>query len=438
MNKISISLILLFHICGCKKSELSVQPVTINPVTNPTTTPIVEKKNIDIIWAKSYGGNDEDYPSKMVYAKNGNIVIGGFSHSASGSGNKESDDRNACWIIQVDKEGKKVFDRSYDLVTVTDAGNDRFEKKLRIATTKDDGFIIASKVSYSMVVRKIDKNGKELWNFRTDYLEDGYDINLTDIIENNNGEILLLSSKSYALNDPSVYDVLICLSSDGQRLWNKRYYGKNRLQSKAIFQQSNGDLIIISENKKWIQEANGLELSGEPQEFWVYKTDFKGKIIFTKNVLSGTKDFELNLVNSSIDKQGNIISIINFVNRLDTPTNYSILCKVSSEGELINQKRLDKRTISFRNTLTLSNTNLLLYGSTEKPENFWIRSMTNNYSTNWEKEIGGIEEDTIMDIIEVDDFIYILGRSNSYPVTGNAKIGNFLNYDYRLVKAKIL
>jgi hypothetical protein len=429
MKKISILLLFLFW--GCKQPEQSVQPVTVNPTTNP----IIEKNNIDIIWAKSFGGDDEDYPSSMIYTKNGNILIGGFSSSASGSGSKEADNKNECWIIQVDKDGKKVFDRTYDLRSY--GGNSRFENKVRIATTKDDGFIIAGKISYSVVLRKIDNNGNETWSFQTDYLEDGYDISLTDVVENSNGEILLLGTTSNAFYQ-SVYDIIICLNPDGQRLWNKKYYGKNRLQSKAIFQQLNGDLIIVSENKRWIQEANGLELSGDPQEFWVYKIDSKGKVIFIKNVLSGTKDFELNIVNSSIDKQGNIISIINFINRLDTPSNYTILYKINSEGEFINQKRLNKTDVNFRNSITLANKDILLYGSIHDPTNFWFRDLTDSYSTNWEKEIGGIEEDAIVDLIEVDGYIYMLGRSNSYPVTGNSKKGNFINYDYRLIKAKIL
>lgn len=197
-------------------------------------------------------------------------------------------------------------------------------------------------------------------------------------------------------------------------------------------------MIIISENKKWIKEDNGLELSGEPKEFWVYKIDSKGKIIYTKNVLSGTNEFELNLVNSSIDKQGNIISIINFVNRLDTPLNYTILCKINSEGELINQKRLDKKGVNYKNSITLTNKDILLYGSFNDPTNFWFRDLSENYLTNWEKEIGGIEEDTMMDLMEIDGYIYMLGRSNSYPITGNSKKGSFTNYDYRLIKAKII
>lgn len=431
MKKVLIFSNLLISFIGCKQPEQVVQPVTVNPVT----VPIIEKKNINIIWAKSFGGDHEDYPSKMIYTKSGNIVIAGFASSASGSGNKEADNKNECWIIQVDKDGKKVFDKSYDFRS--DIGFNRFEKKVGIITTKDDGFIIASNDIYSVLLIKIDGKGNKIWSFETDYLGDGFDIGLTDIIENNNGEILLLGTTSNAYYQ-SVRDVLICLNSSGQRLWNKSYYGKNRLQSKAIFQQPNGDFIIISENKNWIKEDNGLELSGDPKEFWVYKIDSKGKVIFTKNVLSGTKDFELNIVNSSIDKQGNIISIINFVNRLDTPLNYTILCKVNSDGELINQKRLDKKGVNYKNSITLTNKDILLYGSINDPTNFWLRNLSENYLTNWEKEIGGIEEDTMMDLMEIDGYIYMLGRSNSYPITGNSKKGSFTNYDYRLIKAKII
>ncbi len=74
----------------------------------------------NILWDRTYGGINSDAPHGIVPTLDGNYIIGGYARSprsqgASQNGNKNADTRGAqdYWVIKIDPNGNKLWDRAY-------------------------------------------------------------------------------------------------------------------------------------------------------------------------------------------------------------------------------------------------------------------------------------------------------------------------------------
>jgi hypothetical protein len=88
----------------------------------------------DVLWQTSYGGASQDWPYAIApYGTNG-FVIGAASASPPG-GNKESPtyEGSDFWIIAIDHDGNKLWERSY--------GGDNSDELRNLRQTSDGGFI---------------------------------------------------------------------------------------------------------------------------------------------------------------------------------------------------------------------------------------------------------------------------------------------------------
>jgi gliding motility-associated-like protein len=70
--------------------------------------------NGDIIWEKNYGGEDVDEPRNIIELSDGSMVICGNSWSSQ-FGDKTSDNygESDYWILKLDSDGKKIWDKSF-------------------------------------------------------------------------------------------------------------------------------------------------------------------------------------------------------------------------------------------------------------------------------------------------------------------------------------
>lgn len=68
----------------------------------------------NVVWERSFGGNEEEWPIGIVELSNGDIFVGG--HSQSGvSGNKTTANYGFedCWLVKLDESGNKIWDKSF-------------------------------------------------------------------------------------------------------------------------------------------------------------------------------------------------------------------------------------------------------------------------------------------------------------------------------------
>ena len=122
------------------------------------------------VWEQSFGGTSYDLLLDLQQTRDDGFILGGWSHSVS-SGNKTSTNYGSddCWLIKLDANGNKVWERSF---------GGSFEDYLYgLQQTTDGGYILGA-YSYSGIsgnktslnyggsdywIIKLDGNGNKIW-----------------------------------------------------------------------------------------------------------------------------------------------------------------------------------------------------------------------------------------------------------------------------------
>jgi hypothetical protein len=152
-------------------------------------------------WDKTYGGSLRDIGRLLVAAPDGGFLLGGTSQSdISGEKSVASRGEFDYWIMKIDREGNKLWDKAY-------GGNGDDEIKTMI-TTPDGGFLLGgtstsdssgeksenSRGEYDYWIVKIDREGNKLWD--KTYGGNNYD-GLGSIIATPDGGFLLAGRNFY-------------------------------------------------------------------------------------------------------------------------------------------------------------------------------------------------------------------------------------------------
>jgi hypothetical protein len=176
-------------------------------------------------WVKFFGGSGNDYANSMVETFDGSYIITGTTNSSNGDitdGNNGSDD---IWVIKIDSEGNKIWDRTF--------GGSNYDFAKSIQQTNDGGYIIA---------------GYTLSN-------DG------DITDGNNGS----------------EDIwVIKIDSEGNKIWDRTFGGSRHDGANSIQQTSDGGYIIAG----YTLSNDGDITDGNNGKFdvWILKLNANGEI----------------------------------------------------------------------------------------------------------------------------------------------------------------
>jgi hypothetical protein len=212
----------------------------------------------DILWQKAYGGVHHDALYAVARTSTGGFVLVGASSSPP-SGNKESPvsgDGGDCWIVCVDENGGKVWERSFD--------GGGYDEGLEISPTRDGNFIIGVQSNLaSGAVRfwllKLSPEGEVLWGKS---LDGGGGQSLYGLQQTvDGGYILLLGGPSGSVGwyRPS----LIRFDADGNRVWDATY---GELDEVLLDLQLTADGGSIMAGRTFLRGRPGL-----PPAFYIVK-----------------------------------------------------------------------------------------------------------------------------------------------------------------------
>jgi hypothetical protein len=119
-----------------------------------------------IQWQKTLGGNRWEFPGGMELTDDGGVIICGNSASDIGIDKTESNrgKRADFWVIKLDKDGKKLWDR-------TIGGNDD-DMALAIKKTGDGNYLLAGFSSSDKGYEKSEnsRGGTDIWLVKIDHL----------------------------------------------------------------------------------------------------------------------------------------------------------------------------------------------------------------------------------------------------------------------------
>jgi len=245
--------------------------------------------NAALVWKHLFGGRGDDGANAIVQTADGGYAVAGVTAS-KGAGKKDA------WVIRIDAKGKVLWDRTFGDVN-SDGANS-------IVQTQDGGFIVAGwgtpkgkDENYTWVIR-LDAQGQRLWD-RT-FVGSGYEDEETIIQTADGGFALAIS---YFLND-STFDLsyyykllVVRMDHEGKVLWD-RTFGDIDIDSYGYFAYT----IVQTSDSGFV--LAGLSRNNDPkgdlgEKSWVVRMDHEGKVLWNRTYDASSKDYFTGVVQTA-------------------------------------------------------------------------------------------------------------------------------------------
>jgi len=211
----------------------------------------------DVEWEKTYGGVGRDLGGHLQQTADGGYILGGTTDSFGTGGF----DR---WILKLDSSGGIEWQHSYGGVDNDFSGP--------MYQTTDGGYIVSGRIQPygagdgNLLVMKLNSSGDIEWQ-RT-YGTGPKDFNSIDFQQTNDGGFIAAGS-SYSFG-AGLSDVWILkLYSNGNIEWQKTYGGSNYEYPACIQQTEDGGYIVLGNTKSF---------GAGNYDCWIFKLDFTGNI----------------------------------------------------------------------------------------------------------------------------------------------------------------
>ncbi|MFC5270879.1 T9SS type A sorting domain-containing protein [Adhaeribacter terreus] len=244
-------------------------------------------------WDKTFGGSARDELYSLEQTSDGGYILGGTSYSGiSGDKSQASSGLNDFWVIKIDANGNKLWDKTY-------GGNDG-DLLRSLKQTSDGGYILggtsssgisgdktqASRGSSDYWVVKLDNNGNKVW----DKTIGGSSADAITALQQtaDGGYILGGYSSSNISGDKSQncqggYDFwVVKLNSSGGIIWDKTIGGNGEDELYSIQQTLNGSYILGGFSESGLS-GNKTQPSRGGADFWVTKLDNNGIMTWDKS-----------------------------------------------------------------------------------------------------------------------------------------------------------
>ena len=244
------------------------------------------------VWDKTIGGNHSDLLYAAATTADGGFILAGYSQSnQSGEKTENSKGGNDYWIVKVDANGIKQWDK-----TIGGAGDDVLRS---MVATADGGFILEgqsnsnqsgdksenSRGGYDYWIVKVNANGVKQWD-KT--FGGNKDETIGAVVETPDGGLLigggsasdLSGEKSEAAKGVSDYWV-IKIDANGVKQWDKTYGGNGDSFLRSVMPTTNGNFILAGRTTAG-KSGDKSEVSLGGIDNWLVKINAKGEKIWDK------------------------------------------------------------------------------------------------------------------------------------------------------------
>ncbi len=243
-------------------------------------------------WQRTFGGQLDDVIQSAAQTKEGGYILGGRSASAAGGGKSSPNfGQDDFWIIRVDEEGNKVWERSF--------GGTGFDELRVIQQTADGGFV-AGGVSESppsgnkesdhfgggdFWVVRLDGEGRKIWE--GSYGGSGNDV-MTCLAPTADGGFLLggysdspPGPAKRALTKGSHDFWIVRIDADGKRLWEKGFGGSGEDRLMAMAPAANGGFLLGGSSDSGAAGESGSRAFGKT-DYWLVRVDVGGNQLWER------------------------------------------------------------------------------------------------------------------------------------------------------------
>jgi hypothetical protein len=289
-----------FLIAGTSISGKSGDKTEINKGGNDFWI-IKINSNGEKVWDKTYGGNKDDDVFTAINTLDGGFIISGKSDSdISNDKNESNRGKTDIWIIKINSMGQKVWDKTL--------GGDNYDGSTCITSTLDGGFVLtgyslsgisgdkteSNKGSNDYWVIKINSDGKKVWD-RT-FGGNNYDVSST-IISNNDGSLIICGLSNSDISQDKTeknrggYDYwVVKIDSEGKKIWDKTFGGSNSDEGQSILSTTDGGYIIYGSSSSNVSDEKSQNSNGD-FDYWIIKINKSGLKIWDKTLGGNKRDF---------------------------------------------------------------------------------------------------------------------------------------------------
>ncbi len=314
-----------------------------------TTNVLVQKydNSGNLIWSKTWGGNNSDAANAVAVDKNNNIYIVG-STSSFGNGGYD------ILILKFDSNGSLIWSKTW--------GGNSYDVGYGISIDSDDNlFISAESYSYgsAAILLKFDNNGNFIWG-KSWKSSATFDASYSLTIDYIGNVILTGISWDYSVS-PNVNKILaIKYDKDGNFQWSRIWGGSG-------LDEAWGSRVIKTDKVGNIYIAGRTQFGNGSMDALLLKLDINGNLIWSKNW--GGKDYETNS-GIDIDDQGNIYTV--GYSKSFTNNYYSLfILKYDTSGKILSNRIWDNKNTSQGNAFFINKDKIIIAGQAYNASGNW-------------------------------------------------------------------
>ncbi len=266
------------------------------------------------LWDKTYGGSGDDYLNRIIPTKDGGYLLAGSSKSGvSGDKSEVSRGEQDFWIIKIDANGTKQWDKTY--------GGSGLDDLRKVNQLTDGGYILAghsnsalsgdksqeSRGNTDYWLVRIDQNGSKLWDKRYGGTHHDY---LETFTKTSDGGFLLAGSSASGFGGDKTQGSkgsrdywLVKIDSNGKKVWDKAYGGSGKDELSSIGYNAEGNYFVAGTSSSGKSGDKSQESKGS-SDYWMLLLNQQGDKLWDKG-FGGSGTEELRSVIQS--KQGGYI-----------------------------------------------------------------------------------------------------------------------------------
>lgn len=415
------------------------------------------------IWDKRFGGVGEDELQSIISVNNGAYLLGGWSTSGVGGEKTEARRGNQdYWVVKIDGNGNKVWDKTFggndwdvlnSQLTTNDGG-------YLLGGTSNSGAngdkSQASQGDADFWIVKIDENGSKVWDKR--FGGTWYDDLVSMVATNDGGYLLGGRSNSDNNGDKTQFSYggsfdywIIKIDENGNKIWDKRFGGTNNEYLSCMIKTSDGNFLLGGFSYSGISGDKTQTFQGY-EDYWIVKIDGNGNKIWDKT-FGGTAPDNMKSIVPIFDG-GFLLGGDSYSGASGDKTQLSQgsadywIVRIDEFGNKIWDLRFGGADYDFLEKIIQTTDNgFLLTGysssglegdktQTSRGENdCWIVKIDDNGNKIWDKRFGAINNDYLRDaLITVDGDFMLGGTSDSNANGDKTQPSIFRTIDYWLIK----
>lgn len=418
----------------------------------------------NIQWQNTIGGIEHEWLFSTELASDGNYILGGYSYSnISGDKNENSRGNSDFWIV-------KIEDNSGDLIWQKTIGGSGWDLATSTKETTDGGYIIGGYSNSSISAEKTEdsRGNDDYWVVRLDSNRNviwdktfggtGVD-RLWSIIETEDGGFLMggesdsNTSGDKNENSRGSNDIwIIKIDSNGIMEWQKTYGGNDIDILKTIVKSNDGGYILAGSSLSNISGEKTENSRGFGGDYWILKIDTQGNIIWQRTLGGNNGDY-VKFIQPTSD--GNYIIGGDAISNISGEKTENSICnsvdtwiiKLDNNGQIIWDKTIGGDNTEWMGNIRETNDNGFIIGAMSGSDisgykteasngnrDYWIVKLDKFGNVEWEKTLGGSENDQLTSIVQANDGDYVFGGWSTSNISGDKTEDSNGALDYWMVK----